>query len=70
MYQNRFFHVFFSFPSKEDDEKDRLIQVKELQQEEGDNTEPLEDSFQGLSVEEVRASRNSRAIIASWFCVT
>lgn len=33
--------------------------MKELQEEDGgDNTEPLEDSFLGLSVEEVRASCN------------
>nr|XP_040039188.1 rab GTPase-binding effector protein 1 isoform X2 [Gasterosteus aculeatus aculeatus] len=44
---------------QEDDEKDRLIQVKELQQEEGDNTEPLEDSFQGLSVEEPHSGHGS-----------
>ncbi|XP_037323135.2 rab GTPase-binding effector protein 1 isoform X1 [Pungitius pungitius] len=37
---------------QEDDEKERLIQVKELQEEEGDHTEPLEDSLVGLSVEE------------------
>lgn len=42
---------------KEEDEKERLSQVKELHEEDGgDNTEPLEDLFLGLSVEEVWAS--------------
>ncbi|MEQ2200610.1 Rab GTPase-binding effector protein 1, partial [Xenoophorus captivus] len=42
--------------SKEEDEKERLSLVKDLQEDDGgDNTEPLED-FLGLSVEEVRAS--------------
>lgn len=49
----------FVSPSKEDDEKERLSQVKDLQEDNGgDNTEPLEDLFLGLSVEEVRAESN------------
>lgn len=48
----------FVSPSKEDDEKERLSQVKDLQEDGGDNTEPLEDLFLGLSVEEVRAESN------------
>lgn len=52
--------VFLFSPSQEEDEKERLSQVKELHEEDGgDNTEPLEDLFLGLSVEEVRASCNS-----------
>lgn len=52
--------TFFLSPSKEEDEKERLSQVKELHEEDaGDNTEPLEDLFLGLSVEEVRASCNA-----------
>ncbi|CAK6964552.1 rab GTPase-binding effector protein 1 [Scomber scombrus] len=40
---------------QEEDEKERLSQVKELLEEDGgDNTEPLEDLFLGLSVEEVK----------------
>lgn len=40
--------------SQEDDEKERLSQMKDLHEEDGaDNTEPLEDIFLGLSVEEV-----------------
>lgn len=47
----------FHSPSKEEDEKERLSQVKELQEDDvGDNTEPLEDLFLGLSVEEVTRS--------------
>lgn len=47
-------------PSKEEDEKEMLSQVKELQEEDvGDNTEPLEDLFLGLSVEEVWVSCNA-----------
>uniref|UniRef100_A0A671VM90 Rab GTPase-binding effector protein 1 n=1 Tax=Sparus aurata TaxID=8175 RepID=A0A671VM90_SPAAU len=39
---------------QEEDEKERLSQVKELQEEDvGDNTEPLDDLFLGLSVDEV-----------------
>lgn len=49
--------LYFSL-FKEEDEKERLNQVKELQEDDvGDNTEPLEDLFLGLSVEEVLASR-------------
>lgn len=41
-------------PLQEEDEKERLSQVKELQEEDaGDNTEPLDDLILGLSVEEV-----------------
>lgn len=39
---------------KEEDEKERLSQAQDLQEDDGgDNTEPLED-FLGLSIEEVR----------------
>lgn len=39
---------------QEEDEQERLSQVKELQEEDaGDNTEPLDDLILGLSVEEV-----------------
>uniref|UniRef100_A0A8D3CDG7 Rab GTPase-binding effector protein 1 n=1 Tax=Scophthalmus maximus TaxID=52904 RepID=A0A8D3CDG7_SCOMX len=45
---------------QEEDEKERLSQVNELHEEDGgDNTEPLDDMFLGLSVEEVRASHHS-----------
>lgn len=48
---------FFLLSLQEEDEKERLSQVKELQKEDaGDNTEPLDDLILGLSVEEVRAS--------------
>lgn len=51
---------YFFSSSKEEDEKERLSQVKELHEEDlGDNTEPLEDLFLGLSVEEVGASCNA-----------
>lgn len=44
---------------KEEDEKERLSQVKELHEDDGgDNTEPLEDLFLGLSVEEVQYERH------------
>uniref|UniRef100_A0AAX7SG09 Rab GTPase-binding effector protein 1 n=1 Tax=Astatotilapia calliptera TaxID=8154 RepID=A0AAX7SG09_ASTCA len=47
---------------QEDDEKERLSQVKDLQDDNGgDNTEPLEDLFLGLSVEEVRPHVNHSA---------
>lgn len=48
------YHIYIFFPpSKEEDEKERLSQVKELLDEDGgDNTEPLED-FLGPSIEEV-----------------
>uniref|UniRef100_A0A8C2ZRC2 Rabaptin, RAB GTPase binding effector protein 1 n=1 Tax=Cyclopterus lumpus TaxID=8103 RepID=A0A8C2ZRC2_CYCLU len=46
----------------EEDEEERLKQVKGLQEEDvGDNTEPLEDSFLGLSIEEVRPHANHSA---------
>ncbi|KAK5858249.1 hypothetical protein PBY51_002402 [Eleginops maclovinus] len=42
---------------QEEDEKERLSQVKDLQEEDaGDNTEPLEDLLLGLSVEEPNLS--------------
>lgn len=50
--------VLFVLSLQEEDEKERLSQVKELQEEDvGDNTEPLDDLILGLSVGEVRASR-------------
>lgn len=50
---------FISLRAKEEDEKERLSQVKDLHEEdEADNTEPLDDLFPGLSVEEVRARCN------------
>lgn len=62
--------------SKEEDEKERLSQVKELQEEDvGDNTEPLEDLFLGLSVEEVtrsvpRAELSGRyGLMSSCYCL-
>lgn len=46
--------VFSLLSLQEEDEKERLSQVKELQEEDvGDNTEPLDDLILGLSVEEV-----------------
>ncbi|CAJ1063396.1 rab GTPase-binding effector protein 1 isoform X1 [Xyrichtys novacula] len=51
---------------QEEDEKERLNQVKELQEEDGgDNTEPLEDSFLGLSVEEPHANHSAHGSMHS-----
>lgn len=44
---------------QEEDEKELFSQVTEMQEEDGgDNTEPLDDLFLGLSVEEVWDSCN------------
>lgn len=52
--------VLFVLSLQEEDEKERLSQVKELQEEDvGDNTEPLDDLILGLSVGEVRASHKT-----------
>lgn len=52
--------VLFVLSLQEEDEKERLSQVKELQEEDvGDNTEPLDDLILGLGVGEVRASRDT-----------
>ncbi|XP_032390378.1 rab GTPase-binding effector protein 1 isoform X1 [Etheostoma spectabile] len=51
---------------QEEDEKERLIQVKELHEEDvGDNTEPLEDLFLGLSVEEPHANHSGHGSMHS-----
>ncbi|XP_034539166.1 rab GTPase-binding effector protein 1 [Notolabrus celidotus] len=51
---------------QEEDEKERLSQVKELQEDDGgDNTEPLEDSFLGLSVEEPNANHSAHGSMHS-----
>ncbi|XP_041808515.1 rab GTPase-binding effector protein 1 isoform X1 [Chelmon rostratus] len=51
---------------QEEDEKERLSQVKELQEEDvGDNTEPLEDLFLGLSVEEPHANHSGHGSMHS-----
>ncbi|XP_075957398.1 rab GTPase-binding effector protein 1 isoform X2 [Anarhichas minor] len=52
---------------QEEDEKERLSQVKEQQQEEdvGDNTEPLEDYYLGLSVEEPHANHSAHGSMHS-----
>ncbi|XP_008331241.1 rab GTPase-binding effector protein 1 isoform X2 [Cynoglossus semilaevis] len=51
---------------QEEDEKERLSQVKELQEEDGgDNTEPLEDSFLGLSVEEPHTNHSTHGSLHS-----
>ncbi|XP_041864713.1 rab GTPase-binding effector protein 1 isoform X1 [Melanotaenia boesemani] len=51
---------------QEEDEKERLSQVKDLQEEDGgDNTEPLEDLFLGLSVEEPHANHSARGSMHS-----
>lgn len=38
---------------QEEDDNERIIQTKEQNEEDGTETEPLEDSFLGLSIEEV-----------------
>ncbi|KAM3602069.1 uncharacterized protein V6R79_023873 [Siganus canaliculatus] len=51
---------------QEEDEKERLSHVKELQEEDaGDNTEPLEDLFLGLSVEEPHANHSAHGSMHS-----
>ncbi|XP_070773808.1 rab GTPase-binding effector protein 1 [Enoplosus armatus] len=51
---------------QEEDEKERLSQVKELHEEDaGDNTEPLEDLFLGLSVEEPHANHSAHGSMHS-----
>lgn len=51
---------------QEEDEKERLSQVKELQEEDvGDNTEPLEDYYLGLSVEEPHANHSAHGSMHS-----
>ncbi|XP_060941758.1 rab GTPase-binding effector protein 1 [Limanda limanda] len=51
---------------QEEDEKERLSQVNEMQEEDGgDNTEPLEDSFLGLSVEEPHANHSAHGSMHS-----
>ncbi|XP_053297485.1 rab GTPase-binding effector protein 1 isoform X1 [Pleuronectes platessa] len=51
---------------QEEDDKERLSQVNEMQEEDGgDNTEPLEDSFLGLSVEEPHANHSAHGSMHS-----
>ncbi|TKS83199.1 Rab GTPase-binding effector protein 1 [Collichthys lucidus] len=51
---------------QEEDEKERLSQVKELHEEDvGDNTEPLEDLFLGLSVEEPHINHSAHGSMHS-----
>ncbi|XP_068591103.1 rab GTPase-binding effector protein 1 [Cebidichthys violaceus] len=51
---------------QEEDEKERLSQVKEQQEEDvGDNTEPLEDYYLGLSVEEPHADHSGHGSMHS-----
>uniref|UniRef100_A0A3Q3WVB0 Rab GTPase-binding effector protein 1 n=1 Tax=Mola mola TaxID=94237 RepID=A0A3Q3WVB0_MOLML len=51
---------------QEEDEKERLSQVKELQEEDvGDNSEPLMDLFLGLSVEEPHANHSGHGSMHS-----
>uniref|UniRef100_A0A7N8YH14 Rab GTPase-binding effector protein 1 n=1 Tax=Mastacembelus armatus TaxID=205130 RepID=A0A7N8YH14_9TELE len=51
---------------QEEDEKERLSQVKELHEEDGvDNTEPLEDLFLGLSVEEPHVNHSAHGSMHS-----
>uniref|UniRef100_A0A4W6D6P4 Rab GTPase-binding effector protein 1 n=1 Tax=Lates calcarifer TaxID=8187 RepID=A0A4W6D6P4_LATCA len=51
---------------QEEDEKERLSQVKELHEDDGgDNTEPLEDLFLGLSVEEPHANHSAHGSMHS-----
>lgn len=51
---------------QEEDEKERLSQVKELHEEDvADNTEPLEDLFLGLSVEEPHANHSGHGSMHS-----
>ncbi|XP_061754892.1 rab GTPase-binding effector protein 1 isoform X1 [Nerophis ophidion] len=51
---------------QEEDEKERLSQVKDLHEEDGgDNTEPLEDLFLGLSVEEMSTNHSAHGSMHS-----
>ncbi|KAM6984043.1 rab GTPase-binding effector protein 1 [Tautogolabrus adspersus] len=51
---------------QEEDERERLSQVKEQQEEDGgDNTEPLEDSFLGLSIEEPHGNHSAHGSMHS-----
>ncbi|XP_029375251.1 rab GTPase-binding effector protein 1 isoform X2 [Echeneis naucrates] len=51
---------------QEEDEKERLSQVKELQEEDGgDNTEPLEDLLLGMSVEEPHTNHSAHGSMHS-----
>lgn len=51
---------------QEEDEKERLSQVKELQEEDGgDSTEPLDDLYLGLSVEEPHANHSAHGSMHS-----
>ncbi|XP_071369586.1 rab GTPase-binding effector protein 1 isoform X3 [Centroberyx affinis] len=51
---------------QEEDEKERLSQVKELQDDDGgDHTEPLDDLFLGLSVEEPHANHSGHGSMHS-----
>ncbi|KAM6907714.1 rab GTPase-binding effector protein 1 isoform 2-T2 [Xenentodon cancila] len=50
---------------QEEDEKERLSQVKDLQDEDGDNTEPLEDSFLGVSIDESHANHSAHGSMHS-----
>ncbi|XP_051903576.1 rab GTPase-binding effector protein 1-like isoform X2 [Hippocampus zosterae] len=51
---------------QEDDEKERLSQMKDLHEEDGaDNTEPLEDIFLGLSVEEAPTDHSAHGSMHS-----
>ncbi|XP_035481467.1 rab GTPase-binding effector protein 1 isoform X4 [Scophthalmus maximus] len=51
---------------QEEDEKERLSQVNELHEEDGgDNTEPLDDMFLGLSVEEPHADHSAHGSMHS-----
>ncbi|XP_008280681.1 rab GTPase-binding effector protein 1 isoform X2 [Stegastes partitus] len=51
---------------QEEDEKERLSQVKDLQEDDGgDNTEPLEDLLLGLSVEEPHANHSAHGSMHS-----
>ncbi|XP_056140463.1 rab GTPase-binding effector protein 1 [Lampris incognitus] len=51
---------------QEEDEKERLSQVKEIQEEDGgDHTEPLDDLFLGLSVEEPHTNHSAHGSMHS-----
>ncbi|XP_061596297.1 rab GTPase-binding effector protein 1 isoform X1 [Cololabis saira] len=51
---------------QEEDEKERLSQVKDLQDEDGgDNTEPLDDSFLGVSIDESHANHSAHGSMLS-----
>ncbi|XP_053702685.1 rab GTPase-binding effector protein 1 [Synchiropus splendidus] len=51
---------------QEEDEKERLSQVKELQEEDGgDHTEPLDDMFLGLSVDESHTNHSAHGSLHS-----